>query len=46
MVAACIALFKTTFKETGYQITIRAPVRFWMVLNIIIILFSKEKKIF
>lgn len=30
MVAACIALFKTTFKETGYQITIRAPVRFWI----------------
>lgn len=30
MEAACIALFRTTFNETGYQITIRAPVRFWI----------------
>lgn len=44
MVAASIALFKTTFKETGYQITIRSPVRFWKCFEHMNYLIKKKGK--
>lgn len=44
MVAASIALLKTTFKESGYQITIRSTVRFWICFEHMNYLIKKKGK--